>query len=436
MLYVTTAVGDSLTTNLVYPSCLISIGECELLADLILLEIQGFDIILGMDWLSSYHASVDCYTKIITFCIPDQPIFYFEGIRHDLPPCLISALQAYHFMQKDCFCYMVCVKEHSNQETHLNEITVVKEFPDVFPDDLPGLSPDREGEFTIDLVPGTTLISKPPYRMAPLELEELKKQLQELLDKGFIRPSVSPWGAPVLFFFLVIRSFLGMAGYYRRFMEGFSRIAQPLTKLTQKNVKFVWGDDCEQSFQELKRRLTSAPILTIPSGDKGFMVYTDASRTGLGCVLMQKGKVIAYASRQLKSYELNYPTHDLELAAIVFALKIWRHYLYGRTFEIFTDHKSLKYIFTQKELNMRQRRWIELLKDYDCIIRYHPGKANVVADALSRKSTSFMATLVVKQLKLLEENYDSNVMRKGQDSMILMASIQVQSDLIQQIKGG
>ena len=166
------------------------------------------------------------------------------------------------------------------------------------------------------------------------------------------------------------------------------------------------------------------------------MVYTNASRKGLGCVLMQEGKVIAYASRQLKSYELNYPTHDLELAAIVFALKIWRHYLYGRQFEIFTDHKSLKYIFTQKELNMRQRRWIELLKDYDCAIRYHPGKANVVADALSRKSTSFMASLVVKQWKLLEENFDLKALRKEQDSMILMASIQVQSDLIQQIKEG
>ena len=146
--------------------------------------------------------------------------------------------------------------------------------------------------------------------------------------------------------------------------------------------------------------------------------------------------MIAYASRQLKSYELNHPTHDLELAAIVFALKIWRHYLYWRTFEIFTDHKSLKYIFTQKELNMRQRRWIELLKDYDCTIRYHPGKANIVVDALSRKSISFMATLVVKQWKLLEENYNLNVMREGQDSMILIASIQVQYDLIQQIKEG
>ena len=119
-----------------------------------------------------------------------------------------------------------------------------------------------------------------------------------------------------------VRSFLGMAGYYKRFVKGFSQIAQPLTNLTKKNVKFVWGDDCEQSFQEFKRRLTSAPILTIPSGDEGFMVYTDASRKGLGCVLMQERKVIAYASRQLKSYKLNYPTHDLELAAIVFALKI------------------------------------------------------------------------------------------------------------------
>ena len=129
-----------------------------------------------MDWLSSHHASIDCYKKIIiTYCIPDQPIFYFEGIRHDWPPCLISALQAYHLMQKGCFCYKVCVKEHSNQETHLDEISVVKEFPDVFPDDLPGLPLDREGEFAIDLVPSTTPISKPPYKMTPLELEELKK---------------------------------------------------------------------------------------------------------------------------------------------------------------------------------------------------------------------------------------------------------------------
>ncbi len=114
------------------------------------------------------------------------------------------------------------------------------------------------------------------------------------------------------------------------------------------------------------------------------MVYCDASGLGLGCVLMQHGKVIAYASRQLKQHEKNYLTHDLELAAMVFALKIWRHYLYGEKFEVYSDHKSLKYLFSQKEMNMRQRRWMELIKDYDCDIIYHPGKANVVADALSR----------------------------------------------------
>ena len=183
-----------------------------------------------------------------------------------------------------------------------------------------------------------------------------------------------------------VRSFLGLARYYRRFVEGFSKIASPLTQLTRKDVKFKWTDSCEGSFQELKKRLTSALVLSIPTGGGGFVIYSDASKNGLGCVLMQNGKVIAYASRQLKEYEKNYPTHDLELAAVVFALKIWRHYLYGERCEIFTDHKSLKYFFTQKELNMRQRRWLELVKDYDCAINYHPGKANSVADALSRKS--------------------------------------------------
>ena len=127
-------------------------------------------------------------------------------------------------------------------------------------------------------------------------------------------------------------------------------------------------------------------MLTQPESGVPFVVYSDASLSGLGCVLMQSGKVVAYASRQLKPHEKNYPTHDLELAAIVFALKIWRHYLYGEKCYVYTDHKSLKYLMTQKDLNLRQRRWLELIKDYDLIIDYHPGKANVVADALSRKS--------------------------------------------------
>ena len=137
--------------------------------------------------------------------------------------------------------------------------------------------------------------------------------------------------------------------------------------------------------------LTEAPVLTQPTPGKEYVLYSDASRNGLGCVLMQEGQVVAYASRQLKPHEQNYPTHDLELAAIVFALKIWQYYLYGERCRIYTDHKSLKFLLTQKELNLRQRRWLELFIDYDCIIDYHPGKANVVADALSRKMVSALS---------------------------------------------
>jgi hypothetical protein len=158
-----------------------------------------------------------------------------------------------------------------------------------------------------------------------------------------------------------------------------------MTELLKKDNKFVWTPKCEESFQIIKKKLTTAPVLTLPDIHQDFVIFYDASRQGLGCILMQNEKVSAYASRLLKPHEQNYPTHDLELAAIVHALKIWRHYLIGNKCHIFTDHKSLKYIFTQPDLNLRQRRWMELIKDYDIEIHYHPGKANVVADALSRK---------------------------------------------------
>ena len=151
-------------------------------------------------------------------------------------------------------------------------------------------------------------------------------------------------------------SFLGLVGYYRRFVENFSKIAAPLIRLTQKNVKFAWSDACESNFRELKERLTTTPVLALPNGIDGYVVYCDASQIGLGCVLMQNNRVISYVSRQLKKHEQNYPTHDLKLVAIIFALKIWRHYLYGQSCEIYTDHKSLKYIYDQRELNMRQRK--------------------------------------------------------------------------------
>ncbi|GKC66958.1 putative reverse transcriptase domain-containing protein, partial [Tanacetum coccineum] len=195
--------------------------------------------------------------------------------------------------------------EDQSKEKRLEDVQIVREFPEVFLEDFPGLPPARKVKFQINLVPG-----------------------------------VAP------------------------------------------------GEKAEAAFQLLKEKLCSALILALPEGSENFVVYCDASHKGLGVVLMQKEKVIAYASRQLKVHEKNYTTHDLELGAIVFALKMWRHYLYGTKCVVFTDHKSLQHILDQKELNMRQRRWLEMLSDYDREIRYHPGKANVVADALSRKERS------------------------------------------------
>ena len=166
-----------------------------------------------------------------------------------------------------------------------------------------------------------------------------------------------------------------------------------MTRLTRKEVKFDWDDRCEEAFQELKRRLTLAPILIVPNRGQGYTVYCDALRAGLGCVLMQSGRVVAYGSLHLKNHVQNYPTHDIELAAVVFALKIWRHYLYGEEFEVYSNHTSMKYIFTQRGLNMRQLRWMEFLEDYDFTLHYHPGKANVVDDALNRKSRRVLASI-------------------------------------------
>jgi len=230
-----------------------------------------------------------------------------------------------------------------------------------------------------------------------------------------------------------VRSFLGLAGYYRKFIENFSKIALPLTRLTRKEQPFLWNEKCEASFKELKDRLTSSPVLILPDPQKSFDVYCDASKQGLGCVLMQEGKVVAYASRQLKVHEENYPTHDLELAAIVFALKLWRHYLYGTTFQVFSDHKSLRYLFDQKELNMRQRRWMEFLKDYDFELHYHPGKANVVADALSRK-TLHLSALMVKEVELIEKFRDLNLAMEIRPNVIKLGLLQISNEFLNQVQ--
>jgi ribonuclease HI len=182
-----------------------------------------------------------------------------------------------------------------------------------------------------------------------------------------------------------------------------------MTELLKKGVKFEWSQKCEEAFHALRHHLMIAPVLAHPDNTKSFDVYCDASGTGLGCVVMQDNRVIAYASRALRPHEQNYPTHDLELAAVVHALKILRHYLMGAHCNIYTDHKSLKYIFTQADLNMRQRRWLELVKDYDLEVHYHPGKANVVADALSRKAQCNYVIMDSKIATLCDELHKLNM---------------------------
>ncbi|KAL0291840.1 UNVERIFIED_CONTAM: Transposon Ty3-G Gag-Pol polyprotein [Sesamum radiatum] len=517
-------VGGSVVVNSVRKGSLVRIGNVNLPVDLIVMELKEFDVILGMDWLAQHRAVVDCYKKEVMIESSGESRVVFVGDRQVVPVCVILALEARRLMLEGCEAYLAHVIDSKKVNPTLEEIPVVRDFPEVFPDELPGLPPHREVDFAIETLPGVAPISIAPYRMAPVELQELKKQLEELLEKGFIQPSTSPWGAPVLFVKkkdgsmrlcvdyrqlnrvtvknkyplpriddlldqlkgattfskIDLRSgywqlriaekdipktaFRTRYGHYEflvmpfgltnapaafmalmnrgfpwardiwRFVEGFSIIAGPLTKLLRKGVAFQWTEQCQRSFDELKKRLTSTLILVLPSGSGGYVVYTDASKQGLGCVLMQNGKVIAYASRQLRTHELNYPTHDLELAAIVHALKIWRHYLYGEKFQIFTDHKSLKYILTQKELNLRQRRWIELLKDYDCTIDYHPGKANVVADALSRKSSSTLANLGSHNQTLLLEMRSMNTALEIDHVAGLLAALQLKPDFVDQIK--
>jgi hypothetical protein len=203
-----------------------------------------------------------------------------------------------------------------------------------------------------------------------------------------------------------------------------------MTELLKKDKQFKWTPACEASFQELKKRLTIAPVLVMPDMEKSFSIYCDASGQGLGCVLMQDGHVVAYASRQLRKYEVNCLTHDLELAAVIYALKIWRHYLMGKSCELYTNHKSLKYIFTQSNLNLRQRRWLELIKDYDLGSNYHPGKANVVADALSRRS--HVSQLVVDSIPFeLCEEFDKLNLRIIAN--MVATEMDVGSNLLQEI---
>ncbi|GJR81791.1 putative reverse transcriptase domain-containing protein [Tanacetum coccineum] len=497
-------------SNIVLRGCTLGLLGHPFDIDLMPVELGSFDVIIGMDWLAKYHTLIICDEKVIRIPYGNE-VLIIRGNNCDSESKLniISCTKTQKYIEKGCQVYLAQVTskkaEDKSEERRLEDVPIVQEFSEVFPEDLPGLPPARQVEFQIDLVPGAAPVARAPYRLAPAEMQELSTQLQELSDRGFIRPSSSPWGAPVLFvkkkdgsfrmcidyrelnkltvknryplpriddlfdqlqgsrvyskidlrsgyhqlrvreediskttfrtryghyefqvmpfgltnapavfmdlmnrvckpyldrFVIVfiddiliysksrkeheghlklilnllkkeelyakfskcefwlskvqflghaidnegidvdpakikaikdwvspktpteIRQFLGLAGYYRRFTEGFSKIDRPMTKLIQKSVKFEWGEKAKAAFQLLKKKLCSASILALPEGSENFVVYCDASHKGLGAVLMQREKVIAYASRQLKVHEKNYTTHDLELDTVVFALKM------------------------------------------------------------------------------------------------------------------
>jgi len=501
--------GGQLITNQTAKQVPLQLQEKVFATHLILLPAQRVDIILGMNWMKIHGVLLDTLSQTVHINSPTHGSMALHLMNHASLTHTVNQVKA----------------------KSLAEIPVVCEYPDVFPDDLPGMPPDRKIEFAIELQPGTAPIARRPYRMPPNELAELKKQLQELLDKGYIRPSTSPWGCPALFvkkkdqslrlcvdyrplnavtiknkyplpridilfdqlvgakvfskidlrsgyhqikirledipktafstryglyeylvmsfgltnapahfmylmnsvfmpeldkFVVVfiddiliyskneeehaehlrivlqrlrehklyakftkcefwlkevpflghvisengisvdpskiqdvlnweaptsvpeIRSFLGLAGYYRRFVPDFSKIAKPMTELLKKGVKFNWNDKCDQAFLTLRKLLTSAPVLAQPDITRPFDVYCDASGTGLGCVLMQDRRVIAYASRALRRHEENYATHDLELAVVVHALKIWRHYLLGNPVHIYIYTIKVSSIFSPR----------------------------------------------------------------------------------------
>ncbi|GJW89190.1 putative reverse transcriptase domain-containing protein [Tanacetum coccineum] len=302
--------GNLVSINTVIQGATLTLLNQPFEIDLMPIKLGSFDVVIGMDWLSKYHARIICDEKVIHIPINGETL-------------------------------IIQVMEKKSDEKRLEDILVVREFPNYLTNFK---SYQIEVLFDQVLHPGE-LLSYLLKRKADLS------ECSSVYSKIDLRP-------------------------------GYHQLRVREEDIPKTAFKTRYG---HYEFQVLKQKLCEAPILALPKGNDDFVVYCDASHQGLGAVLMQREKVIAYASRQLKPNEENYTTHDLKLGAVVFALKIWRHYLYGTKCTVFTDHKSLQHILDQKELNMRQRRWLELLADYDCEIRYHPGKANVVADALSRK---------------------------------------------------
>ncbi|GJS17896.1 putative reverse transcriptase domain-containing protein [Tanacetum coccineum] len=459
-------------TNVVLRGCTLGLLGHSFDIDLKPIELGSFDVIIGMDWLAKYHALIVCDEKVI--CIPyGDEVLIIRGDDCD------GGIQITSKKTKG-----------KSEEKRLEDVLIVREFSEIFPEHLPRLPPARQVEFQIDLVPGAAPVAQAPYRLKPAEMQELSTQIDDLFDQlqgsrvyskidlrsgyhqlkvheedipkiafrtcyGHYEFQVMSFGltnAPAVFmdlmnrvckpyldrFVIVFIDDILIYSKSRKEHEGHLKLILRLLKKEELYAKFskcefwlskvqflshvidsegiyvdpakiesikdwaspktpteirqflekheVWlGSKSRGCVLAVEKKLCTAPILALPEGSENFVVYCDASHKGLGVVLMQKVKVIAYACRQLKVHEKNYTAHDLELGVVVFALKMWRHYMYGTKCVVFTDHKSLQHILDQNELNIRQRRWLELLSDYDYEIRYHPGKANVVADALSQK---------------------------------------------------
>nr|GEZ06260.1 retrovirus-related Pol polyprotein from transposon 17.6 [Tanacetum cinerariifolium]GEZ09916.1 retrovirus-related Pol polyprotein from transposon 17.6 [Tanacetum cinerariifolium] len=312
--------------------------------DLMPIKLGSFDIVIGMDWLSKYDAKIICDEKVVHIPIDGETLIIRD--RGFIQPSTSHWGDPILFVKKKNGSFRMCIDYQD-----LNKFTLKNRYPLPRIDDL------------FDQLQGFSIHSKNDLRSGYHQL----RVRDDYIPKTAFRTRYGHYKFQVMPF--------GLTNTPAIFMD----------LMNHKNKKYIWVEDQKTAFQLLKQKLYEASILALPEGNDDFVVYCDASHQGLGAVLMQREKVIAYASWQLKPNEENYTTHDLKLGLVVFAFKIWRHYLYGTKCIMFTDHKSLQHILDTKELNMRQRRWLELLAYYDCEIRYHHGKENVVADALSRK---------------------------------------------------
>nr|GEX92756.1 putative reverse transcriptase domain-containing protein [Tanacetum cinerariifolium] len=492
---------------------LVKINKFLFLKDFVvmnMLNTRNETMVLGRPFLATIHAEIDVFNKEISGIRGDRVTFDMDKkIQNFTTPIgEIYMINVTSNIPSDASSRVEEANDVHNKNNSYNQEQGQIRF----------LYEGMESEVSLTyvrMVERAAPVAHAPYQLAPSKMQELSNQLQELADRGFIRLSTSPWGAPVLFVkkkdgyfrmcidyrelnkltvknryplpriddlldqlqgssvyskidltsdyhqlrvkdedipktafgtryghyefqvmpfsltntpavFMDLMNHVGTCKssedilellrkekLYAKFskcdfwirtlqflghlinsqglhvdpakIEAVKNWASPTTPTKIQRQKVCLGEAQKMAFQILKQKLCEAQILALLEGNDDFVVYYDASIQGLGAVLMQREKVIAYAYRQLKPHEENYTTHDIELGAVVLDLKIWRHYLYGTKCIVFTDHKILQHVLNQKELNMRQRRWLELLADYDCEIRYQPGKANVVADALSWK---------------------------------------------------